>query len=456
MQTLRLRGNTTTVGILICICILLGLAIGAVTAIHSTYSLVFLIIPIIYVFTKRPYLSFLFLLVLFPIPGVFISPSIHISLPISQLSYAFNGLVILLTIFRICKSLIINKNEKNRNSTIFNVLLAIVSIMLLYFTCSIFYSVDKHLGITYLLRLIIPFCMLFLAWDFCKEESKKNTLFIVISFTTAMQSILGILEYFKFHVVLGTFYHPANLTMFMGFGMLITLWLFMQSKKGRVFYLILLLINFIPFILAGERISWISFIISALILSSYRKRYYIFLGIVFTAIWFFGQELLASRIGMITSFQESGGFDTSNSVGWRFKIWGVIYNLALQNPFFGHGLGSSNSVVGSVYVSNAFAPHNEYLRLFFEVGVIGLLLFILVVVVIIFATLRIQKNMRILTIAVTAGYLVDMITDNIVIYPEVTMTCFVIIGACLSTHKQNSELKKGTHHEIFISNANQK
>jgi hypothetical protein len=76
-------------------------------------------------------------------------------------------------------------------------------------------------------------------------------------------------------------------------------------------------------------------------------------------------DLLTARIGSLA--------ESENSFVWRLRTWMDLVE-ALSNPsilLFGGGLGFDHLGV-------EYPPHNEYLRVVLETGVIGLLLFVLV------------------------------------------------------------------------------
>lgn len=77
-----------------------------------------------------------------------------------------------------------------------------------------------------------------------------------------------------------------------------------------------------------------------------------------------GQDLNFWEIG-----QQHGGTDLTSAL-WRLSHWREIRRTYQESGWgtklFGHGLGSSRPVLGR-------HPHNDYLRLWFEVGAIGLL-----------------------------------------------------------------------------------
>lgn len=59
----------------------------------------------------------------------------------------------------------------------------------------------------------------------------------------------------------------------------------------------------------------------------------------------------------------------------RSRVWPLLFDKALEKPIFGHGVGTASAY--SFYYSNNSRfehPHNEYLRFFFDTGLLGLLL----------------------------------------------------------------------------------
>lgn len=87
---------------------------------------------------------------------------------------------------------------------------------------------------------------------------------------------------------------------------------------------------------------------------------------------------LASPIGRgrIAEFTaDSGPQQADNSILWRYEAWGKIIDAWQTSPVTGLGLGAT--MPGSILANNP--PHNEYLWLLAEQGVIGLGLLLLVV-----------------------------------------------------------------------------
>ena len=111
-------------------------------------------------------------------------------------------------------------------------------------------------------------------------------------------------------------------------------------------------------------------------------------------ILFFGSNQVQERASKI--FHETQEFDkqgkTESSSGWRLNAWHRSVEAIAEKPWLGHGLGSwtmtvkriegeqAKKVFGDGQLSN---PHQEYLLWGVELGVVGLLLLMLLIVCII-------------------------------------------------------------------------
>jgi O-antigen ligase len=99
-----------------------------------------------------------------------------------------------------------------------------------------------------------------------------------------------------------------------------------------------------------------------------------------------GAVVLAGAIAWSTpSFQErffrgesgefgailEGDFDSAG----RFDSWPYVLNEAMKAPWLGHGVGSVQEFLPGVW-EEVVHPHNDYLRVFFELGGVGLTLFL--------------------------------------------------------------------------------
>lgn len=60
----------------------------------------------------------------------------------------------------------------------------------------------------------------------------------------------------------------------------------------------------------------------------------------------------------------------------RLDAWGILIQEIASNPFVGHGANASEVFLVSTYSEEFSHPHNDYLRLLFDYGVFGLVIFL--------------------------------------------------------------------------------
>ena len=108
---------------------------------------------------------------------------------------------------------------------------------------------------------------------------------------------------------------------------------------------------------------------------------------------------------------ESGNSKTS--IGYRLLFIKWYPQLILQAPMFGHGLGStsedfSHDNLPDISPLNWGNPHNYFLQVLFEFGVIGLLLFLTIVILM----WRCQKDMFLPERHISQGLLIVMLLGS--------------------------------------------
>jgi O-antigen ligase len=141
---------------------------------------------------------------------------------------------------------------------------------------------------------------------------------------------------------------------------------------------------------------------------------------------------------------EVGGVSISTS--GRSNVWPAIMRSAEERAFIGHGLGSSQNVTVELWQSVGH-PHNDYLRVWHDLGIVGLVLFVATTV----GWVRFcfgdawtafgrgdTSEQRILPLAAflaLLGVLLTAFTDNAVIYAFVMAPVGILVGAGLGARK---------------------
>lgn len=98
-------------------------------------------------------------------------------------------------------------------------------------------------------------------------------------------------------------------------------------------------------------------------------------GLVVVGLVFVTSPLGAGRLAELsttTSFQEARAGLITNSLDWRFLNWSLLLDAWHQYPWLGWGAGATSSLLTPL----GAPPHNDYVRLLVEMGVIGVALFV--------------------------------------------------------------------------------
>lgn len=119
-----------------------------------------------------------------------------------------------------------------------------------------------------------------------------------------------------------------------------------------------------------------------------------------------------------------------NSLGWRIEAWGKVLDAWRDHPVFGNGVGATRA--GVILADNI--PHNEYVRILAENGVVGLG-FVLVV-----ATFFGARMLRAiptstdfapaLALAVLAGTFVNALAANTFLYSTTFYLTLFLLAGC--------------------------
>lgn len=165
--------------------------------------------------------------------------------------------------------------------------------------------------------------------------------------------------------------------------------------------------------------------------------------------------VIALTVYLTPSFQErtfgvdsgresnlaQGEFDSSG----RFDAWPLILEESLERPWLGHGVGTVQRFVPEVW-KGVSAPHNDFLRVGFELGIFGLVAFLAVMIwqlwslsCLVRSTDGVVQQVAGAAWLGLAAFLPIAFTDNPITYTLCYMNpLFVLIGAAYSVAQDDS------------------
>jgi hypothetical protein len=139
----------------------------------------------------------------------------------------------------------------------------------------------------------------------------------------------------------------------------------------------------------------------------------------------------------------SGDFDSAG----RFDAWPIILDEAQKRPLLGHGVGTTQELVTQIWPDMTH-PHNDYLRLGYEVGGVGMAVFLTVFLAqFVGLAVRVRRTTGVVRQAFVAAwlglaaFLVAACTDNPITYSLLFMDpIFALMGAAYAvSHSERAD-----------------
>lgn len=267
-----------------------------------------------------------------------------------------------------------------------------MSILALMMLVSVSYAAEKSLALSESIRFIVYIIIYFIIkYDI---NSKKHTIGMIRSyiFTTVILCLFGIYQYFtgyglegKFkenygylrYKVMANMDNPNNLAAFLILAIfpMIMLAIYEKAKMKKIFYIVLSTLIFTNLILTGSRNAIIGIMVGVVILAIiYNFRLFIlmiFLGGISTFI-----PVIRTRLMAITDKTQNES---------RVYLWEIAKRMIKDHPLFGVGNGNYVSLYDKYtdiypqfkfYGYTRFPCHNSYLKIESELGIIGGISFI--------------------------------------------------------------------------------
>ncbi len=215
---------------------------------------------------------------------------------------------------------------------------------------------------------------------------------------------------------------------------------FYRFRQGVHYHLITLILSLFLMFGTQSRLSVVSVVISisfANIMSSKKLVHvlqYVLVGAVFMSVLFF-IVMNTSIAERLKSTYENGL--TDNSIIHRYEAWeSSISSMSNSELFTGVGLGGFNLHYYEASGILGMAAHNDYVQLFVETGVIGLLFYMMLQISIIFKLRSIAlsseslRSISALSLAVFTNGFIFASLHNPFYYPESLALSASMVGLC--------------------------
>ena len=156
-------------------------------------------------------------------------------------------------------------------------------------------------------------------------------------------------------------------------------------------------------------------------------------GLAYFSVTSFGP--LASRFRPQGDLKTVGGVTVD--VTGRTNLWRVTWNSYLRSPIIGQGAGSAEIVIDRSRGSANGQPHDDYIRVLHDYGIIGLAILLAALAALLTHAGRATRSARrgdpaapvhLAAALAVIGLLAAMATDNAIVYPFVVVPIAVILG----------------------------
>ncbi|MDP6935392.1 MAG: O-antigen ligase family protein, partial [Myxococcota bacterium] len=268
-------------------------------------------------------------------------------------------------------------------------------LLLALFTVSIIWAPHLRQAIRFVTRLIAPFATYLIISDVLDRRMVRR-LIQTFYWSSVIPIIVGFYQLFTGHGawakwqnmpsrVQSCFVHPAHFSMYLLFIFCLAYAEFLDGRRvNKLLWVGYLALISVLQIATYTRISWIATALCFAYLSwMYGRRRYLVvatvLGTLFMAVFgsSFVGSLILDRVQEVSSIlsDEIAMEDVGNSIGWRLYFWRHLLDDWASSPWLGHGAGSS--ILFGWRLNGVWSsPHNGYLRVLYEGGLVGLGIFL--------------------------------------------------------------------------------
>ena len=375
---------------------------------------------------------------------------IHSSLPYFNINAIIGGLVFLIGLFFFIKNIKIIKSVP-----LFWPIFFFIGFSFL----SIFYSINSPESIKEFIRIATIFLLYFLAYKLIQEEKDWNLLlkFILISYIFPGIVALGQFafglglpdEFGGFNRVYGTFNHPNPFAFYTFFILGITIALILSQKKEVItkldkkwLWILTSPLIFLLFITyTRSALACLFIFVFALGILKYKKI--LLGGIILFLTAYFLSDIFQQRLWELFTLDPYG------SIVWRLRLWQQMLPISLWQPWFGYGIGTFDNLAEYYrgFDWGSLEAHNDYLKIFVENGIIGLLSYISIILGLLFYLFRIfkksvedNKTLALSILIISISLFIISFFDNILRTTALQWNFWILLGGWLKISKLKPRL----------------
>ena len=295
---------------------------------------------------------------------------------------------------------------------LFDAILIISSLLGINFYSSFFGDMSRGEGIILHLHLLVYFIVLLGLFKNKEDWMQLMRATVVVSGITSIAGILQLKNISWFYNVeiarlSGTFSNPDFFGAYLTLSIFLALFLFFAEPKRnwKIFWAGLMALNFLTLILSGTRAAWIGLAAGIAVICvlnyqnlSYKNKIYSLFVVLAICVLVFLCPFIIDKLNLQNSNLGQRILSVYNiDINNRVALWNPAFDAFKNRPVLGWGFESFSYVadkyfktgyVGGIYFDR---PHNKFLEILVNCGIIGMLNYLLIFFILFYLILKYSK-----------------------------------------------------------------
>jgi len=359
-------------------------------------------------------------------------------------------------ILSIILALILIIKNKAQRPPMFKAWLLFLGISLI----TILFSIDKAMSIKEIVRLLSIFFFYLSSFYLIKKNKDFVLLVKTIILSAIIPGMLATYQYFTntglsipmeniYNRIYGTFAHPNLFAYYLVIPITLAILIFLIGKKEKVINIAILLLSMLYIFLLGltyTRGAWLAFVLIVLIIGILRYRTLLISAVIIFIFSYFFITPINTRIDDLYKARQG------NSIEWRKNLWNDALDYVAERPINGYGVGTANKLIlekrGEKIGSSD--PHNDYLKITLESGLLGLFGYLLLSATTLFYFIKNYfkigqeklKTVNLIVFALLSSLLIMSFADNILRNTALQWALWSLIGGLAGISYQKMQKNK--------------
>jgi putative inorganic carbon (HCO3(-)) transporter len=264
-------------------------------------------------------------------------------------------------------------------------------------TISVYVSSNRTLSLFQVARTVGAVALLLIVEQLIRGREQLSRVLTACFFAAVVPLAVGLVQLVTtrgtvqrlgLSRIVGTFSHPNSYGFFLALLIIMGTALFRHvNAQTRVAITLLTALSAVELVFTYSRGSWLVLVAGLLVVGLTQTRKLLVILPVGLGVALLVPSVTARLTNLTAGPQISG--QPGNSLAWRFAHWNSLLESVNGHILLGIGPGQADRLV-----AGNLAPHNDFVRMFVETGVLGLLCYVALIVALLSVAVR---GLRVLT-----------------------------------------------------------